>query len=160
MEIKGHEFEDMHYLSEVVRGAELLDKIMPNWADLIDIRGFDMANDDWELLSILFGSYDEGIAAVHDHMSRFLNPAHYGFHVYKGQEGDHVAWEQLTEAWKRIIPEFQHRWQVYECQPGETDTDTNGSSVVYDNLFQVFDDLKDLKEDYRELRIQRLPKWQ
>lgn len=110
MTIQGHEYEDIRYLSYVVKGAALLDERVFGWVKKIDLRKLDMCSLTDCLLGQLFGRYGDGKA----HLG-ITQGADYGFDVFAGQGGDGVAYRQLRAAWFRVIAERAPATECPDC---------------------------------------------
>lgn len=106
--IGGHEYEDTPYLTEAVRGANLLSRNCLGWyrskANLGTLR---MNDPETCILAQCYGGYYRGTEALQESMG-VLAPYHFGFNVHHDQSADYVAWDQLRAAWVRVIAELVH----------------------------------------------------
>lgn len=73
------------------RGVALLDREYPGWDRVIDLETLDVASYTDDILGQLYGSYNDGVAAL-------------GFALGSGQSSPHgFTHSRHTEHWRRVV---------------------------------------------------------
>lgn len=92
----------------VARGAELLDRVKPEWFTLIDLGTLDMALPRYCILGQLYGNYWDGLELLELTGTRDVQ-AYYGFDLeffpcagFTALEAA-PAWAVLQDEWKAVI---------------------------------------------------------
>ena len=85
----------------VTKGAALLDKTRPGWADEIDVERLDLLDGCDCVLGQLHGGYEKGLEAL----GQFSDQASSAAHGFDGEDGQATreVYAFLTAAWKRRI---------------------------------------------------------
>lgn len=93
---------EINMKESVNRGAELLDRVMPDWRSKINVDTLNMGSPADCILGQLYGLYHEGLykLGLTEGEDRFLNGFSYGgpetWHNYQSNSNE---WTRLRELW-------------------------------------------------------------
>ena len=93
-------------MSPAEKGAALLDRVKPDWADKIDLDTFDLSSTIYCIIGQLYPRYHEGLEALgldhNDILIRVTNQEDYGFYA---KSSDDDEWDELQQEWIDLINE-------------------------------------------------------
>jgi hypothetical protein len=91
-------------VSDVEKGAALLDGVYDNWAEVIEIDSLEMDRPDCCVLAQLYGSYFQGIRALDKYLDE-CSDSDFGFDITVDNEGksDWSDWDILQGEWEDQI---------------------------------------------------------
>ena len=97
-------------VSDVEKGAALLDEVYDNWVGEIEIDSLEMSDSDCCVLAQLYGTYSQGERVLSEHLGGCSRLSDFGFDIDPNVEED-SDWDILQSEWEDQIA---HRMGVFQ----------------------------------------------